>query len=71
MIEAVALLGAAAPAVKGLADVGNLYGVAASRVSIRSTGRPRIIAALARLDTRNRAVRVAAARRRRTQRQKG
>lgn len=71
VIEAVALLGAAAPAVKGLADVGNLYGVAASRVSIRSTGRPRIIAALARLDTRNRAVRVAAARRRRTQRQKG
>ncbi|SON62268.1 hypothetical protein MSIMFI_03793 [Mycobacterium simulans] len=70
VIEAVALLGAAAPAVKGLRSIENLYGVAASRVSIPvagSMGRPRIVPGVARLDT-LRAVKVAAARRRRTHR---
>lgn len=59
VLDALALLGATAPgvgALKSLQDVGELYGVAASRVSIPAP---------ANLD---RAVRVAAARRARTQR---
>lgn len=66
VLEAVALLGSAMPAVKELAPLP----VAASRISIPSpaVSRPRIVAATARLDCRDRAVRVAAARRRRTQR---
>lgn len=70
VLDGLALLGATAPgvgALKSLQDVGELYGVAASRVSIPAPApaRPHIIAGTARLDTR---VRVAAARRARTQR---
>ncbi|WP_167107269.1 hypothetical protein [Mycobacterium sp. DL592] len=59
VLTAVALLGAVAPAVTNLAEVAQLYDVAAKRITLPMTARP---------DTRARTVAVAAARRRRTNR---
>ncbi|BBY76995.1 hypothetical protein MPRF_38940 [Mycolicibacterium parafortuitum] len=73
VLTAVALLGAELPGVDGLADLGDvaaLYGVAASRVALPSATTPNATEA-PRTDTRARAVKVAAARRRRSNRTNG